>query len=79
MHWAAPVFRKKLRNQKKCTYLRRRRLVRASASAGAGATKISRLRRAGFLKPAPVFRSSSYYKGGENQKNRRPGTTSSNY
>jgi hypothetical protein len=28
---------------------------------------------AGFLKPASVFRSSSYYKGGENQKNRRPG------
>jgi hypothetical protein len=25
----------------------------------------------GFLKPAPAFRSSSYYKGGENQKNRR--------
>jgi hypothetical protein len=36
-------------------------------------TAISRLRRAGLLKPAPVFRSSSYYKGGENQKNRRPG------
>jgi hypothetical protein len=53
MHWAALALKKNSATSKNCTYLRR--WVRASASAGAGTTKISRLRRAGFLKPSTCF------------------------